>query len=51
LKLEAFPGAGDYRRRPTESTKLFFVFFTVPPLKKVPMGFQGPTASKRQGQW
>jgi len=33
-----FPGAGHCRKRPTESTKRFFVFFTVPPLKKDPMG-------------
>jgi len=29
LKLEEFPGAGDYCRRRTESTKRFFDFFTV----------------------
>jgi hypothetical protein len=39
-KREEFPGAGHYRRRRTESAKRFFVFFTVPPLKTVPMASQ-----------
>jgi hypothetical protein len=35
-----FQVPGHYRRRPTESTKRFFEFFTVPPLNKVRLGIQ-----------